>query len=105
MKYIIYNNQTYLWTEETEEKIRTICELRINYWDNRFYNDYSLIYKGWNSKEIKNGRAIKHTFKIVKECSFNITQKFSKETSYTVYEFADVEETLAYAIEHYQKSF
>lgn len=105
MKYIIYNNQTYLWTEETEEKIRTICELWVNFWDYRFHSDYALIYKGWNSKEIKNGRAIKHTFKIIRECSFNITHKRSNETSYTVYEFADVEETLAYAIEHYQKSF
>ena len=103
MKYIIYANQTYLWTKETEDKIRTICELWLNYWDYRFDNDYPLIYKGWNSKENKNSRTVKHTFKIVKECSFNITKKVSKETSYTVYEFADIEETLAYAIEHYNK--
>lgn len=105
MEYIVYFNQTYLWTEETEEKIRTICELWLDYFD--YYNNekYPLISKGWTSKAIKDSCATKHTFKIVRKDSFNVSKKNSREISYTIYNFANVDETLAYALENYQEKY
>lgn len=103
MKYIICSGDIFLWTKETEEKIRTICELKAKYFDDFCSKQPPLISKGWKSQKVKRSSAIKNTFKIVREDSFNTSKKRSIETSYTIHDFKDIDETLAFVENQYKK--
>lgn len=102
MKYIIFQNETYLWNEEAEQKIRETCELWANYFDTDNEQRHPLCNKGWKTHTKKNSTAIKHIFKIVRGDNRNASKKQTQEISYTIYNFADVNETLNYAKENFE---